>query len=480
MLGFKVLRFNWITRSLLLKLGQLFLNIVFLFQLGCSKVQDAINAALPSSNTELSSLQMSAGTLTPNFSSDVFTYTANVSYRSATIDFTLTTSSRTASFKINGDSPTSGSCSMAVPLVVGANVLEILVTAEDGTEQTYSITVTRGTASTDSDLTDLILSSGSLAPAFAINTTTYAVSVSDVPANFTVNATSSSADSTIEYRFNGAGYLSLTSNVPSAALTPLNGLNTLEVKVTAEDNSTKTYSINITYGTCGEGYYSDTVNSCAQVGIGYWSAGNDNSRTSCSNKPADSRYTSPTASSSNCPWSCNDGYITNNGTTCTASPTARTLYCDDNEIAVGLNGRSGSIIDRLGVRCAVLNGDGTLGTIRNGPTYGGNGGTAFNMDGTYDCPANSALFEVDGDLATYSLANRTGRIRFRCKNMNDNSLSDWFPSGATYWGSSNDRGAFNFQCGTSPNLFGKFLNGVIIDDASGAAYTGDILGITCR
>lgn len=458
----------------------------FLFTVGCNKAEEVLDNITtpsitePSSNAELSSIQMNVGALDPSFSADIFSYTANVYYSTSSIDFTLVTSSLEASFTVNGESPDLNNSTISVPLEVGENVLNILVVAEDGTEKTYTVTIQRATPATDSNLSDLILSSGSLSPVFDSSTTSYIVSISDVPSDFTLNATSSSSVSAIEYRLNGGAYTALVSNVSSSTITPLAGPNTLEVRVTAEDSSTKTYSISITYGTCGSGYYSDAVNSCSQVGLGYWSADNDNSRTACSNKPSDSRYTSPAASSANCPWSCNDGYITNDGTSCVASATAQTLYCEDNEIAVGLNGRSGSIIDRLGVRCAVLNSDGTLGAVRNGPTYGGNGGSAFNLDGTYDCPANSALFEIDGDLATYVGANRTGRIRFRCKNLTDNTLSSWFPSDVTYWGSTSDRGAFNFQCGISPNLFGSYLNGIIIDNASGAAYTGDILGITCR
>lgn len=215
---------------------------------------------------------------------------------------------------------------------------------------------------------------------------------------------------------------------------------------------------------------------------GYYSPANDNNRYTCSNKPADSRYTSPTASSSSCPWSCNNGYITTNGTSCTSSPTATTLACNDDEIAVGLYGKDGAIIDRIGVRCATIDAAGNLGTPRNGPDYGGTGGGWFNNTGVYDCPAGYAVYRIEGSLATYIGVPRTGAISFLCKSVTNPALSGvWRPNRADLdFGNSYDRGPFSFECGVSPNLYGAYLNGIIIDNASGAAYAGDTLGITCR
>jgi hypothetical protein len=41
-------------------------------------------------------------------------------------------------------------------------------------------------------------------------------------------------------------------------------------------------------------------------------------------------------------------------------------------------------------------------------------------------------------------------------------------------------GALNFQCGSGANPYGSHMNGLIIDNAGGAAYVGPVLGITCR
>lgn len=191
--------------------------------------------------------------------------------------------------------------------------------------------------------------------------------------------------------------------------------------------------------------------------------------------PSHARYTSPTASSASCPWSCDDGYLTTDGISCNSYPNATVLSCNDDEVAVGLYGRSGAIVDRLGVRCATLS-DGEIGTVvRDGPYYGGTGGTAF----TGTCSANETAFEVDGRFGMYSGEQRTGRVRFRCSDIDTQALGAYSPAGS-YWGTTSNIGPFNYSCGSGANPNGSYVNGIIIDNAGGASYVGKILGFTCR
>jgi len=436
---------------------------------------------LPDTNADLDAFSVDVGTLVPEFSTEVLDYRVDdIPFSSANLSLNLELGSSKATVKLNDDLITSDLTAVTAPIVVGENTVEVTVIAENLDEKIYTFIFTRAAASVDFNLSALSLSQGNLSPTFDENIVSYSVNFSDTAPNFTVQATTSAAESTLGYSLNSALYSTLSSGVASDPITPLIGPNTFDVQVTAEDGNTKIYGINMTYGPCDTGTYSDVNNLCVPAGIGFWSAASSNVRNTCSNKPTNSRYTSPTAPSSNCAWSCDDGYLTTDGVTCVASTTATSLYCDDNEIAVGLNGRSGAILDRIGVRCAVLNPDGTTGVVRNGPTYGGGGGTTFNMTGSHDCPAGFALFEVDGSLGSFDGANRTGRIRFRCKSLTTAALSSWSPSDTTYWGGDTSRGAFNYQCGVAPNNNGSFLNGVIIDNASGASYSGDFLGITCR
>jgi hypothetical protein len=55
----------------------------------------------------------------------------------------------TASVKVNNVSITSGQASAAIPLSVGANTITVVVTAQDSSQNTYTINVTRNTGSVE-------------------------------------------------------------------------------------------------------------------------------------------------------------------------------------------------------------------------------------------------------------------------------------------------------------------------------------------
>ena len=54
---------------------------------------------------------------------------------------------------------------------------------------------------------------------------------------------------------------------------------------------------------------------CTEVGIGYYSPDGDNNRYACTNKPTNSTYIGSGGGSNNCPWLCNTDYY-NNGSSC--------------------------------------------------------------------------------------------------------------------------------------------------------------------
>lgn len=90
-------------------------------------------SAEPSNNADLSSLTISEGTLTPAFDKDTLNYTATVENAIASIDITAEEAYAAAS------STGAGTKSLAV----GTNEFNIVVTAEDETVKTYSISITR-------------------------------------------------------------------------------------------------------------------------------------------------------------------------------------------------------------------------------------------------------------------------------------------------------------------------------------------------
>jgi flagellar capping protein FliD len=98
----------------------------------------------PGTDATLSTLVLSSGTLVPSFASATINYTAQVDYSTTDLTVTPTTSDSKASIKVNNVTVASGSTSAAINLNTGANIITIVVTAEDGTTtKTYKLTVTR-------------------------------------------------------------------------------------------------------------------------------------------------------------------------------------------------------------------------------------------------------------------------------------------------------------------------------------------------
>jgi hypothetical protein len=97
-----------------------------------------------SSDATLSKLAISSGTFTPPFASGTTSYTSSVANNISSITVRPTVNESHATIKVNGTSIASGSSSKAISLRVGANTINIVVTAQDGiTTDTYTVTVTR-------------------------------------------------------------------------------------------------------------------------------------------------------------------------------------------------------------------------------------------------------------------------------------------------------------------------------------------------
>jgi hypothetical protein len=91
-----------------------------------------------SGNANLKALTVSAGTLSPSFDPAVTGYTVNVANSVSAITVTGTPAESGAG--LSADNGVSQS------LTVGANTIIITVTAQNGTVQTYTVTVTRAAA----------------------------------------------------------------------------------------------------------------------------------------------------------------------------------------------------------------------------------------------------------------------------------------------------------------------------------------------
>ncbi|WP_240416330.1 cadherin-like beta sandwich domain-containing protein [Paenibacillus periandrae] len=198
------------------------------------------HAPTVSSNADLSSLTLSSGTLNPAFASGTPAYTSNVANGVSSITVTSSVYDSNAMVTVNGAPVISGQASSAINLNVGSNVIPIVVTALNGTTKTYSITVNRAAPSSNADLSYLTLSSGTLSPAFASGTTTYASTVASGVSSITV--TSSVYDSNATMTVNGTP---VVSGQASGAIGLNLGSNIITIAVTAQNGTTKTYSITV-------------------------------------------------------------------------------------------------------------------------------------------------------------------------------------------------------------------------------------------
>lgn len=175
---------------------------------------NTVNITHPSNVNTLSALSISGATI--SFDPNTTTYSATIDSTSATITATATDAKAT----ISGAG--------AKNLNYGANKLDIVVTAENGTQKTYTINVTRpDNRSKDNNLSSLKLNNGTIN--FVSSTTTYNVTVDD--ASTTITATAKDSKSTVA----GAGTKNLNY-----------GANKFDIVVTAENGTQKTYTVNIT------------------------------------------------------------------------------------------------------------------------------------------------------------------------------------------------------------------------------------------
>jgi large repetitive protein len=104
-----------------------------------------------SNNANLSSLVVNTATLSPAFDSATINYTASVPYATTSVTVTPTRAQAAATITVNGNAVTSGNPSSSITLDEGANVITTVVTAEDNSTKTYTVTITREAPATLTD-----------------------------------------------------------------------------------------------------------------------------------------------------------------------------------------------------------------------------------------------------------------------------------------------------------------------------------------
>jgi len=187
------------------------------------------------SDANLASLSLSDGTLSPGFASSGTSYTATVPNYVTSEIVTATPEDNSAIVNITG----------ADSLSVGDNTITVTVTAADGvTTMVYIVVVTR-MPSSNANLADLLLSSGTLSPMFEPEFTNYTATVPQDVTTETITPVLS--DSTATFVVTGGNPL-----VP--------GPNMMTVTIIAQDGTTTdSYSILVNRTEDHAQYYFSTI-----------------------------------------------------------------------------------------------------------------------------------------------------------------------------------------------------------------------------
>ncbi|MEK7764039.1 MAG: cadherin-like beta sandwich domain-containing protein, partial [Nitrospirota bacterium] len=155
-----------------------------------------VNRAL---NNSLQNLTVSPGTLSPAFTASTTSYSVNVGSGINSVTVTATLQDTNATMTINGQTTTSGQARTITPLNgPGLNTLiTIVVTAPNGSQKIYFVTVNRDALGGNNNLQSLSVSPGGLNEPFNANTTSYTVNVGSSVNSVTVTATAQDAGATV-------------------------------------------------------------------------------------------------------------------------------------------------------------------------------------------------------------------------------------------------------------------------------------------
>ncbi|WP_245882341.1 putative Ig domain-containing protein [Spirosoma oryzae] len=128
---------------------------------------------------------------------------------------------------------------------LSAGTYTVTVTDNNKCEKTLTYTLTQPAASSDNSMSNLVVSGGSLTPAFASGTLMYSASVEYATESIVLTPT---VDINATVKINGKSVTNQsTVNVPLTI-----GSNTITIEVTAQDGTTKTYTLTVTRNQGGQ------------------------------------------------------------------------------------------------------------------------------------------------------------------------------------------------------------------------------------
>ena len=236
------------------------INLVVTAQDGTVLTYSIVVSETGSNNAFLDALTVSTGNnlIVSQTGTGNYNYTTTVSPTVNSLAVIPTTADQTATVAVNGVAVTSGSASGQIALPTATTVINVVVTAQDGTTQlTYSITVSK-TGSNTSTLSSIVLN-----PNTALVTTTgasdfnYTTAVNAAVGSITVTPTATDPTATIKVNnvvvASGAASGAITLNAAPAT-------TTINIVVTAQDGTTiSTYTITVSRNGSSNANYSSII-----------------------------------------------------------------------------------------------------------------------------------------------------------------------------------------------------------------------------
>lgn len=188
------------------------------------------------------------GVWSNSFSSSRTDYTVAFATTATKVTITPTLTSSSASYEITvGSSSTKYTAPTQISLnSSGTTSVTIKVTAQDSSTKYYYLTLSKGSLSSNSDLSKLVVKSGSssldIYPSFSSDVTAYNVFVKNSVSSVTIQPTADQSGATITV--GGTSVSSGSSTSVSVSSTSTSG-NSVKVVVSAPDGSTKTYNLTV-------------------------------------------------------------------------------------------------------------------------------------------------------------------------------------------------------------------------------------------
>ncbi len=183
-----------------------------------------------SSENRLKSLFIANGTLSTKFDPNINNYSIVVANEINSLDLSAIAMDSKATVRVyNNEGFTEGE----------TKVVSIVVTAENGSQRTYTINVKKSDKTSNNKLVGISIGGTSLEPGFNKDITNYTAKVGSGVKSINVSATPENENAKVEYSVNGGAFSS------NGNLNLEDGNNVVLVKVTDENGFVQFYTVNV-------------------------------------------------------------------------------------------------------------------------------------------------------------------------------------------------------------------------------------------